>query len=133
MAINVSLAVLLVPTLELAGIGLAIAVGSWTEVAVLVLVLRRRIGGFDLPDVVRLGAVALGCAIAATAVAWVAMSAAERIVGPDPHRPVLFLELGLVTALAGLVYLGLSRALRIPELGTIVRLMSDALRRPARS
>lgn len=130
--INVSLAILLAPRLELAGIGLAIAVGSWAEVAVLMLVLRRRIGGFDLADVARLGGVALGCAIVATVVAWAAMNGVERIVGPNPHRPVLFIELGLVTGLAGLVYLGLSRALRIPELGTIVRLMSDALRRPAR-
>ena len=33
---------------------------------------------------------------------------------------------------AGLVYLAVSLALRIPELTTIVRLMSDALPRPGR-
>ena len=51
--------------------------------------------------------------------------------GPSRRASVLLVEIAVATALAGLVYLGLSRALRIPELGTIVRLMSDALRRPA--
>ena len=131
-AINVTLAIVLAGPLGLAGIGLAIAIGSWAEVAVLALVLRRRIGGFDLADVARLGGLALGCALVATAVAWAAMAGAQRWVGLEPARPALLVELGLVTGLAGLTYVGLSRALRIPELGTSVRLMSDALRRPAR-
>ncbi len=130
-AVNVTLAILFVGSWGLAGIGLAIAVGSWAEVVVLMVVLRRRIGGFDIPDLVRLGGLALGCALIATALAKAALAGAEQVVGIDPPRAVLLLELGFVTGLAGLAYLGLSRALRIPELGTIVRLMSDAVRRPA--
>lgn len=130
-ALNVSLAVVLVGRLELAGIGLAIAIGSWAEVGFLLVVLDRRVGGLDAGALVRSGAVALACAVVASAVAWAAMAALEGLVGASPPRPVLFVELGLATGLAGLVYLGLSRALRIPELGTIVRLMTDAVRRPA--
>jgi len=130
-ALNVSLAVVLVGRIELAGIGLAIAIGSWAEVGFLLAVLNRRVGGLDLGALVRSGAVALVCAAVASAVAWAAMAALEEGVGASPPRLVLFVELGLATGLAGLVYLGLSRALRIPELGTIVRLMTDAVRRPA--
>jgi putative peptidoglycan lipid II flippase len=130
-ALNVSLAIVLVERLELAGIGLAIAVGSWVEVGYLLLVLGRRVGGFDTAEVVRSGAVALAGAILASGVAGLTIVLLERAVGASPPRPVLFVELALATGLAGLAYLGLSRALRIPELGTIVRLMSDALRRPA--
>jgi putative peptidoglycan lipid II flippase len=130
-AINVTLAVLLVGRLELAGIGLAIAVGSWAEAGFLMATLSRRVGGFDVGEVVRSGLVALACAIVASLVAWGTLAAAQGALGTEPARPVLLAEIGVVTSLAGLVYLGLSRALRIPEVGTIVRLMSDALRRPA--
>ena len=129
--INVSLAVLLVGPLGLAGVGVAIAVGSWIEVCLLLVVLTRRIGGFEFGELARSGAVALIGAIAAGAVAALTMTVASSAVGAEPPRPVLLVELALATGLAGLVYIGLSRALRIPELGTIVRLMSDALRRPA--
>jgi hypothetical protein len=100
---------------------------------VLLVILSRRIGGFDVGALVRSGAVALVGAVVAGAVAWATMNVARGVFGPEPPRPILLLELALATALAGLVSLGLSRALRIPELGTIVRLMSDALRRPASS
>lgn len=131
-ALNVSLAILLVGPLELAGIGLAIAVGSWVEVAFLLAVLHRRIGAFRPGEVIRPGVVALGAALAASGAALAARAVLLDVVGPTTSRPAILLELVLATGLAGLVYLGLSRALRIPELGTIVRLMSDALRRPAR-
>ncbi len=130
-AINVSLAVLLVDRLELAGIGLAIAVGSWVEVGLLIVVLGRRIGGFDVNELARSGAVALVGALIASGVAWLAFAVLEGAVGADPARPVLLAELAITAGLAGLTYLALSRALRIPELATMVRLMSDAVRRPA--
>jgi putative peptidoglycan lipid II flippase len=129
--VNVSLSIALVGRLELAGIGLAIVIGSWVEVAFLLVVLRRRVGEFDLADVVGSGGLALIGAGIAGVVAWSALNVAERLVGPEPPRPVLLLELALASGLAGLAYLAFSRALRIAELGTIVRLMSDALRRPA--
>ena len=130
-ALNVSFSFLLVGSLELAGIGLAIAIGSWAEASFLLVVLSRRVGGFDIADLVRSGLVALVGALVASAVAWATMNALDSVVGPQPPRAVLLVELAVATGLAGLVYLGLSRALRIPEVGTIVRLMSDALRRPA--
>ena len=130
-ALNVTFSFLLVGRLELAGIGLAIAIGSWAEASFLLAVLSRRVGGFDIADLVRSGLIALVGAVVASAVAWATMNALGTVVGPQPPRPVLLLELAVATGLAGLAYLGLSRALRIPEVGTIVRLMSDALRRPA--
>lgn len=129
--LNVSLSIALVGRLGLAGIGLAIVIGSWLEVGYLLVVLRRRVGGFDLAEVVRSGGLALVGAVIASAVAWAALGLAQRFVGSAPPKPVLLLELALAAGLAGLAYLGFSRALRIAELGTIVRLMSDALRRPA--
>ena len=131
--LNVSLAIVLVGPLGLAGVGVAIAVGSWVEVGMLLVVLNRRIGGFEFGDLARSGLVALVGAIVAGVVAWATMTVAVGALGREPARIVLLAELAVATGLAGLAYLGLSRALRIPELGTIVRLMSDALRRPASS
>ncbi|MDP9483187.1 MAG: murein biosynthesis integral membrane protein MurJ [Chloroflexota bacterium] len=131
--LNVSLSIALVGRLELAGIGLAIVVGSWAEVVYLLVVLRRRVGGFDLSGLIGSGGLALVGASIASAVAWAVLNLAERLVGSAPPRPVLLVEVALIAGLSGLAYLGFSRALRIEELGTIVRLMSDALRRPAAS
>jgi putative peptidoglycan lipid II flippase len=131
-AINVSLAILLVGRLELAGISLAIAIGSWAEVAVLLVLLNRRIGSFRALELVRSGVAAVGCAVAASLVALAVRTVLGGVVGGDPSRPAIFVELVVAAGLAGITYLGLSRALRIPELDTIVRLMSDALRRPVR-
>ena len=85
---------LLVGRLELAGIGLAIAVGSWAEAGFLLAMLSRRVGGFDVGEVVRSGVVALACAVVASLVAWAAMTAAQGAIGPEPARLVLLAELG---------------------------------------
>ncbi len=54
-AINVTLAIVLVGPMGLAGIGLAIAVGSWAEVLVLLAVLGRRFASFDAGGVLGSG------------------------------------------------------------------------------
>jgi putative peptidoglycan lipid II flippase len=131
-ALNVSLAVLLAGRFQLAGISLAIAIGSWAEVAVLVVLLNRRVGAFRAVELAGSGIAAVGCALAASLVALVARNAIEGMLGREPSKPAIFIELAVAAGLAGLAYLGLSRALRIPELDTIVRLMSDALGRPVR-
>ena len=127
--INVTLAIALVGPIGLAGIGLAIAVGSWAEVLVLLAVLGRRFATFDAGGVLRSGGLPLAGAAIATVVAWVVMSGLERVVGPEPARPVLLVEIALAAGLAGLAYLGLSRLFRIAELGTILRLVGQALGR----
>ena len=53
--------------------------------------------------------------------------------GADPGRLVLVVEVTLVSLVFGLVYAALSLVLRIPELPSIVGVMADVLRRPARS
>ena len=83
-ALNVSLAVVLVGPLGLAGVGVAIAVGSWVEVCLLLVVLTRRVGGFEVGELARSGVVALGGAIVAGAVAWADDDGrVERASGPS--------------------------------------------------
>jgi putative peptidoglycan lipid II flippase len=128
-AINVSLSILLAGPFGLAGIGLAITVGSWTEAAVLILVLTARMHTFGPGTLVRAGAIAAGAGLVATGAAFVAEQAFAGLVGGGPSKIELILELGLTAIVGGLVYAGLAFVLRIPELRTILDLVVAVVRR----
>ena len=132
-AINVGLAIVLVGRLGLAGIGLAIAVGSWVELVYLIVVLQRRVRAFEAGALAGAGGRYLAAALASSVVALLAMQLAVRGIGPAPSRPMLLLEVTIAGGLAGVVYLGLSRVLRVPEIGVVGRLLSSAFHREARA
>jgi putative peptidoglycan lipid II flippase len=132
-AINSTLAVILVGPFGLPGIAVAIAVAAWIEAIALLAILYRRLAHFELSG---LGRVALesvvGSAIAG-ALAMGALGVVQRTLGTAPGRPALVVEVALVSLAFGLVYAGLSLVLRIPELPSIVGVMADVIRRPIRS
>jgi putative peptidoglycan lipid II flippase len=128
-AINVSLSILLAGPMGLAGIGLAITIGSWAEASVLILVLAHRMHTFGPASLVRAGLIALFAGLAATGVAFVAVQGVVAIVGDEPGKIGLIIELGVVALVGGLVYAGLAFLLRIPELGTILALAIAVVRR----
>jgi putative peptidoglycan lipid II flippase len=131
-AVNCLLMVALGSLIGLPGMSLAIVVGSWIEFVLLVVVLRGRVRGFAVGGLVRVGLAALAAALAAGAVGWVVLDILAGLVGPDPGAGGYLLELVAVAIAGGIVFLLLSAALRIPELPTMIRLMRDAIRRPAR-
>jgi putative peptidoglycan lipid II flippase len=127
--INSSLAFAFVGPLGRPGLALAIAIAAWVEAIVLVWLLKRRLAGLDVVALIRVGAeAALGTAVAA-AVALFAMSSIEATIGRTPGRLALTAEGIAVAAIFALAYLGVSLALRIPELPTIVGVMVDLVRR----
>ena len=69
-AINSTLAVILVGPLGLAGLALAIAIAAWVEALALIVVLRRRLPSFPLPGMGRVALEALGGSLIAGAVAF---------------------------------------------------------------
>jgi len=129
--INVTIGVLAVRVLGwgLAGIAFGIAVGSTIEAALLAVLLRRRIAGFDPSPIVRVG---LPTAVASLVAGLVAAGLLALV---DPSLARLstslrsLIELALCGGAGGLAYLAIGRALRLPELGLIMRLMSDTLSR----
>lgn len=131
--VNVTLGILTVGSLGLAGLALAIAVGAWVETAVLVLVLRRRQPTLDVGGVVRAFAEAAAAALAASLVALGTLHVLDGVVGLAPGKVVLLAESTVTVAAGGLAYLAASLALRIPELPTIVGVVVDLVRRPRRS
>jgi putative peptidoglycan lipid II flippase len=132
-AINSSLAFVLVGPMGLSGLALAIAIAAWIEAIVLFVILDRRHAELDLVPVLRMTVAATLASVAAAAVTLGVNSGLVAILGGDPARPVLLLQAGLAAAAGGLAYLALAAALRIRELPTIVAVMTDLLRRRARS
>jgi putative peptidoglycan lipid II flippase len=128
-ALNVSLSILLAGPLGLAGIGIAITVGSWAEAAVLILILWRLQPNFQPGGLLRAGALALVAGAIATAAAFAAEQGIAALVGSEPGKALLLVELAVTAIVGGLVYVGLAVLLRIPELGTILDLAIAVVRR----
>ena len=129
--INVVVGVLAVSALGwgLAGIALGIALGSTVEAIVLAVVLRREIPAFDPSPVVRVGVPVVLARIAAGLVAFGTMALLDGATAGLALHVRALVQLLVAGGLGGLTYLGFTRALRLPELGLIMRLMSDTLSR----
>jgi len=132
-AINSTLAFILIGPLGLPGLALAIAIAAWIEALALLAILYRRLPHFELRGLARVGAEALAGSAAAGGVAFFADRAARDVLGAEPGRLILVVEVAVVGLAFGLVYAAVSLALRIPELPSIVAVMVDVIRRPARS
>jgi putative peptidoglycan lipid II flippase len=131
--INSSLAAVLAAPLGLPGLGLAIAIAAWIETVVLLVLLRRNLPELAFRPLLSLGirslAVTIGGSLAAAGVA----AGLTLAMGAEPTR----LDLVVRIVVVGFVWLLTSAAfalvLRIAELGAIIGLMLDLLRRPRRA
>ena len=132
-AINCTLAVVLVGPLGLPGIALAIAIAAWIEAIVLLAILYRRLHHFELRGLGRVGVESVVGSVVAGAAAYAVLELVRGQLGIEPGRLVLIVEAAIVSVAFGAVYAVLSVALRIPELPSIVGVMADVLRRPIRS
>jgi len=108
-------------------------VAAWIEALVLLGLLRRRQHGLGVVGIGRVTVLAVLATAAASAVALAVAGALAGLLGGDPAKPALLLETVAVAGAGGATYLAVAAALRIPELPTIVGVMTDLLRRPSRS
>jgi len=132
-AMNTTLAVLLVGPLGLGGIALAIALAAWMEAAVLVVILRWRVEVLRLGGLARVAVqAAIGTAVA-SALGFGTAALIGQAMGSDPSAIALVIDVGVVAVVFGLAYAAVSVVLRIPELASIVEVMVDLIRRPRRS
>ena len=132
-AINCTLAVILVGPYGLPGIALAIAIAAWIEALALLVILFRRLHHFELRGLARVGVESVVGSVVAGVIAYAVLAFLTDRLGVDPGRLVLVAELTLVGLAFAAVYAALSLVLRIPELPSIVGVMADVLRRPIRS
>lgn len=131
-AVNTTLAVLLVGPFGLSGIALAIAVAAWVETILLVAVLRARLPLLRVRGLGRVSLEAIVGTLVAGGIAIGVAALAEGVLGGDPSRLVLIGECAVVTVVFGLAFAAVSLVLRIPELASIVEVMVDVIRRPLR-
>jgi hypothetical protein len=95
------------------------------------MLLARRLPGFGIGGLVRVGIEAAIASAPAAAAAIGVMNAIAGVIGSSPGRLALVAEGVAVAVVFGLVFVVVSVALRIPELPTIVGVMADLLRRGA--
>lgn len=131
--VNVSIGILTVGSLGLAGLALGIALGAWAEAIYLLAVIQRRLQHLDLGSLVRAvvetGAASLGAGV----VTFLVLNGIGDLVGPTPARPALAGQT-IVAGVAGLAsFAAIAFALRIPELPAIVEVMVDLVRRRRRA
>ena len=101
--------------------------------ASLIAILARRLVHFELGGLGRVGLEALAGSVVAGLVALGVLVGVTNVLGSDVGRVLALVEGIVVGAAFGAVYAGVSLALRIPELPSIVGVMADVLRRPTRS
>jgi putative peptidoglycan lipid II flippase len=131
--VNTTLSVVLAGRFGLPGIGLAIAIGAWLEMAILFTLLRRRVPELSLRPVFLVAIRSLLATIVASAVALALRGGLELIGGADPDKVGLLGRFVVVVGVGIGVYAVLAATLRIPELTSIVGVMADLLRRPRRA
>jgi putative peptidoglycan lipid II flippase len=131
-AVDVGAAVILFPFMHLIGLALAIGLGAWAEVVLLVYFMERRIG-FDLRPMARH---AVGFA-AGACVASAAALLAARVVEHGNGSPASLFGQVVELAVGGLVgmaaYVAWARVFRLPELGDALELARTLIgrRKPA--
>jgi putative peptidoglycan lipid II flippase len=129
--VNVAIGVFAVNVLGwgLPGIALGIAIGSTLEATALALLLRRAIPTFDPGPILGAGVPVAAASLAAGLVAAGVLAVADPALSGVPGTLRAFLDLAVAGGAGGLTYLAAARALRLSELGLIMRLMSDTLSR----
>ncbi len=127
--ISIAVSVVVAPTMGAPGLAAGIAIGSWGETVVLLILLDRRVPALHLGAIVRGVALFVGCAVAGTLALGGVFVVAEGIVGASPGKIVLAIELAVGGLAGGLAYLGVAWLLHIPEVPDIIRLVTSALRR----
>ena len=132
-AINTGLGVLLVGPLGLPGLALAIAVAAWVEAGFLLVALGRHVPTFEPGSIVRVLVESIVAAAVAAAVAVLVAGALGGLLAPGSHKVAILGGTAAATAFAGAAFLAVAVVLRIPELPSIVGLVTDQIRRRRRS
>jgi putative peptidoglycan lipid II flippase len=125
--VDVGAAVVLFPSFGLEGLAVAIGVGAWVEVSVLLVLLQRRLKG-GLGRVVGTAAVATPGACLAALAALVVDRGFGGLADPAP-LPLLVADVGAAGFVALAVYLAWSWALRMAEPRMALELAKTILRR----
>jgi putative peptidoglycan lipid II flippase len=127
-AVDVMAAVVLFPLMHVAGLALAIGLGAWVEVGILVVLMERRIG-FDLRPLARHSLAFVGGGTVAAAAAYLVARWIEQFTGGPGTLFGRVSELLPAGVVALVVYAAWARMLHLPELAASVELARTLLGR----
>jgi putative peptidoglycan lipid II flippase len=126
-AILVSVAT--VGTMGLSGIALGLSCGGLAEATALGVLLWRRTPGTGLESVIKPFFVFAVGALIAAIVALVVVRLSDSVIGADPGRLGLLVQITLAGSAAALVYAVYTRILHIPELDQTISIARSFMRR----
>jgi putative peptidoglycan lipid II flippase len=124
-AVNVAVAVLSVGSLGLQGLAVAITLGAWVEVAILLWLLERRVPEISLGALGRGLAAMLPGAALATLAAFGALVLFDGAAPVDASKLELVLQVAVATGVAAVVFLGYAALLRLEELATLRLILGE--------
>lgn len=131
-AVDIGAAAVLFPFFHLQGLALAIGLGAWAEVIMLLVLIERRVG-FDLAPIKR----GVAAFVPGVVVASIAAFAVDRLFASLTHNSASILALSAELALAGLAglgaYLAWARVLHLAELDEAMELARTLTRRRGRT
>jgi len=129
--VDIGAAVVLFPFFHLQGLALAIGLGAWAEVILLVAFMEKRIG-FDLRPLFRHAVSFLGGACVASAAAFMTARFMEGHTGGTASLLGRITELAPAGLVGVAVYLAWARLFRLPELHDAIGMARSLIRRPTR-
>jgi putative peptidoglycan lipid II flippase len=125
--INVVLGIFLVDRVGYAGLGLSLSVSTGIEAAILMIVLRRRTGGFDARFGSWFAKVVLATAVMALAAEAMRGPLQDATTAGTAPRIVQVMLLGYAIGIVGLTYFLAAYYLRLPEVGLLLGRMESRL------
>ena len=126
---NVVAGALLVGPFGLPGLAAAIAGGAWLEAVILVIALRRRYPGLDLPTAARTFVRSAIGSVVAAALAFAVLGLLGGAVGEGAGRLGVLVVAGAAAGAGAVGYLAMSVLLRVPELPALVGVTMGLIRR----
>jgi putative peptidoglycan lipid II flippase len=120
--VDIAAAVVLFPFFHLEGLALAIGLGAWAEVILLVVFMERRVG-FDLRPMARHSVAFVGGACVASAGALLASRFTEQLAGGGPQILAELLQLAAGGTIGLGVYVAWAWVFRLPELWAALALV----------
>jgi putative peptidoglycan lipid II flippase len=130
-ALNIGLGALLSWLLGYVGLAISFTVTNTVEPATLLVLLRRRMGGFEGRALLQSGLRSLGAAVVAAVAVALILSLVEQRILPGASLGTQLVCLAGLALLGGALYLGAAVALRSPEVREAWELVARRARRTA--
>ena len=131
--VNTALGILLVGPLGLPGLALAIAIAAWIEAAYLLVALGRHVPSFEPLSTLRVLVESIVASAVAAGVALAVVGGLERWLDLGTRKVGILVNASVATAAGLAAFVVMAIVLRIPELPSIVGLVSDQVRRRGRA